>query len=62
MPEIVRRSSTRRAPGWFVGMNGSITAHCASDNQNRPVISTSSLTAGATESDSLSLRNTLIEF
>jgi hypothetical protein len=43
-------------------MNGSITAHCASDNQNRPTISTSSLTAGVTESDSLSLRNILIEF
>jgi hypothetical protein len=43
-------------------MNGSMTAHCASDNQNRPAISTSSLIAGASESDSLSRRNILIEF
>jgi hypothetical protein len=26
MPLITRRSSTRRAPGWFVGNSGSITA------------------------------------
>jgi hypothetical protein len=43
-------------------MNGSITAHCASDNQNRTAISNLQPTAGVTESDSLSLRNTLIEF
>ena len=34
MPEITRRSSTRRAPGWFFGKCGSIAAHAASDNQN----------------------------
>lgn len=34
MPEITRRSSTRRAPGWFFGRCGSIAAHAASDNQN----------------------------
>ncbi len=47
MPEIVCRSSTRRAPGRFLGMNGSITAHCASDNQNRSAIAPSSFTAEA---------------
>ena len=34
MPEITRRSSTRRAPAWFVGKCGAITAHASSDNQN----------------------------
>ncbi len=33
-PEITRRSSTRRAPGWFFGRCGSIAAHASSDNQN----------------------------
>lgn len=41
MPEITRRSSTRRAPGWFLGMNGSSTAHCSSDSQNRFAIAAS---------------------
>jgi hypothetical protein len=35
MPEITRRSSTRRAPGWFFGKCGSIAAHASSDNQNK---------------------------
>jgi len=26
MPLITRRSSTRRAPGWFLGNNGAIAA------------------------------------
>jgi hypothetical protein len=34
MPEITRRSSTRLAPGWFLGRCGSIAAHASSDNQN----------------------------
>lgn len=34
MPEITRRSSTRRAPGWFFGRWGSIAAHALSDSQN----------------------------
>jgi hypothetical protein len=34
MPEITRRSSTRRAPGWFFGKCGSIAVHASSDNQN----------------------------
>jgi hypothetical protein len=34
MPEITLRSSTRRAPGWFFGKCGSITAQASSDNQN----------------------------
>jgi hypothetical protein len=34
MPEITLRSSTRRAPGWFLGKCGSIETHASSDNQN----------------------------
>jgi hypothetical protein len=33
MPLMTRRSSTRRAPGWFLGSSGSITAHAASSSQ-----------------------------
>jgi hypothetical protein len=35
MPEITRRSSTRRAPGWFRGKCGSIASQASSDNQNK---------------------------
>ena len=35
MPEITRRSSTRRAPPLFIGNSGSMAAHCSSDNQSR---------------------------
>jgi len=38
MPEITRRSSCRRAPGWFFGISGSIAAHCSSDNQNSAML------------------------
>jgi hypothetical protein len=41
MPEITRRSSTRLAPGWFTGMNGSSTVHCSSVSQNRSAIAAS---------------------
>jgi hypothetical protein len=34
MPLMTRRSSVLRAPGWFFGRSGSITAHCGSLNQN----------------------------
>jgi hypothetical protein len=34
MPEMTRRSSTRRAPGWFFGKCGSIADQASSDNQN----------------------------
>jgi hypothetical protein len=34
MPEITRRSSTRRAPGWFFGKCGSIAAYASFDTQN----------------------------
>jgi hypothetical protein len=37
MPEITRRSSTRRAPGWFFGKCGSIAAYASSDNQNNAI-------------------------
>jgi hypothetical protein len=33
MPLMTRRSSTRRAPGWFLGSSGSIAAHVASSSQ-----------------------------
>jgi hypothetical protein len=35
MPDITRRSSTRRASGWFLGKCGSIADHASSDNQNK---------------------------
>ncbi len=38
MPEITRRSSTRRAPGWFFGRRGSIAAHCSSVSQNSMLV------------------------
>jgi hypothetical protein len=47
-----RQSLAEQRSRWFLGINGSMTAHCASDNQNRPAIWTSSLIAGASESDS----------
>ena len=34
MPLITRRSSTRRAPGWFLGSKGSIAAQARSESQN----------------------------
>jgi hypothetical protein len=46
IPEITRRSFTRRAPGWFRGMNGSSTAHCASDSQNSSAIAASAFNGG----------------
>jgi hypothetical protein len=33
MPLMTRRSSTRRAPGWFLGNSGSIAAQAASSSQ-----------------------------
>ena len=45
MPEITRRSSTRRAPGWFFGNCSSIAAHAASDRQqNDPALPEASST------------------
>lgn len=38
MPEMTRRSSTRRAPGWFLGRCGSIAAHCSSLSQKSPLM------------------------
>jgi hypothetical protein len=34
MPLMTRRSSTRRAPGWFLGKSGSIAAQARSESQN----------------------------
>jgi hypothetical protein len=39
MPEMTRRSSTRRAPGWFFGKCGSIADQASSDNQTTIAIS-----------------------
>lgn len=36
--EMTCRSSFRSGPGWFLGMNGSITAHRSSESQNRSAI------------------------
>jgi hypothetical protein len=38
MPLITRRSSVRRAPGWFRGRCSSSAVHCVSDSQNSPAI------------------------
>jgi len=38
MPLITRRSSTRLAPGWFLGRCGSIAAQASSLSQNSPLI------------------------
>ncbi len=37
IPEITRRSSTRRAPGCFFGKCGSITVHASSDDQDNAI-------------------------
>ena len=34
MPLMTRRSSTRRAPGWFFGKSGPIAAQARSESQN----------------------------
>src|SRR4051812_33737365 len=47
MPEMTCRSSLRSGPAWWRGMNGSITAHCASESQNRSVIAASMLQTAA---------------
>jgi hypothetical protein len=36
-------SSFRSGPGWSLGMNGSIAAHCSSESQNRSAIAPSEL-------------------
>lgn len=41
MPERIIRSSFPSGPGWLIGMNGSITTHCASESQNRSAIAAS---------------------
>jgi hypothetical protein len=62
IPEITRRSSTRRAPGWFLGKCGSIAAHWASESQNRWAIHASNLPIEGYESDLQPTINILIEF
>ncbi len=62
MPLITRRSSTRRAPGWFFGRCGSIAAHASSLNQNRPLIPASGMKLEGRESDLLSQFKHLIGF
>jgi hypothetical protein len=51
MPEMTRRSSTRLAPGWFAGMNGSSTAHCSLLSQNESAIAASAVNQRPTERD-----------
>ena len=60
MPEMTQRSSTRRAPGWFVGRCGTIAAHCVSDNQNKALMIPPA--DGASESRSLYDLKRLIGF
>ena len=36
MRDMTHRSSTRLAPGWLLGICGSIASHASSDNQNSP--------------------------
>ena len=62
IPEITVRSSTRRAPGWFLGIYGSIAAHCASVSQNRCVMKASNRLIERLESDLLTQINTVIGF
>src|SRR6476469_7594086 len=38
---MICRSSFLSGPGWSLGMNGSITAHCSSESQNRFAIAIS---------------------
>lgn len=38
IPLMTRRSSIRRAPGWFLGNKGSIAAHAASSSQDSDAI------------------------
>ena len=49
------RSSFRSGPGWFVGMNGSITAHCSSESQNRSAIAASMLQTAALNHKTITL-------
>lgn len=58
---ITRRSSTRLAPGWFLGRCGSIAIHASSDNQNSDAMITSFAPAGG-ESENRANLNPLIGF
>lgn len=48
MPLITRRSSTRRAPGWFFGRCRLIAAHCVSLSQNLFAMATLHRSTGIT--------------
>ncbi|MCW6533155.1 hypothetical protein NED98_23200, partial [Sphingomonas sp. MMSM20] len=61
MPEITRRSSTRRAPHRPFGNNGSIRAHSASLNQVSWLAITASASSRSFES-AKSLNRKLIEY
>jgi hypothetical protein len=62
MPLITRRSSTRRAPGWFVGKSGSIAAQARSESQNPADTAHLSRITRKSESDKAKLINRLIGF
>jgi hypothetical protein len=49
--EITRRSSTRRAPGWFLGKCGSITDHWVCESQNKRAMHASNLMIESREPD-----------
>src|SRR5690606_11188733 len=59
IPLITRRSSTRRAPGWFIGNRGSMAAQASSESQNPADITISLQTTGS-ESEETSQFNSLI--
>lgn len=61
IPLITRRSSTRRAPGWFIGNSGSIAAQASSESQNPADITISPQTTGS-ESKEIIQFNSLIGF
>jgi hypothetical protein len=61
MPEITRRSSTRRAPHRPLGSNGSIRAHSASLNQVSRLAIIASAPSRSFES-AKSLNRKLIEY
>lgn len=59
---MICRSSFRSGPGWSLGMNGPITAHCSSESQNRSAIVTSRPQNGRLGSQNSKPRNSLVRF
>lgn len=59
---MICRSSFRSGPGWSLGMNGSIIAHCSSESQNRSAIAISRPRNSCLESQNDKPRNGLVRF